>query len=173
MLDFFRGIGIEFLRASKFRVALLAVVGIPFTIVGFLIEGVQRQIDAHGLSTTAQIEGIERRELHGGKPDYRITLSWKDAQGAIRRYQAAMITERFADSISSNGRLRQTDVAIRYLSDQPKVAPGIVDDKWAAEESSFRFYLFVTIGIMGIAASALLFWWDRARQSSATPSAAD
>jgi hypothetical protein len=64
----------------------------------------------------------------GGKPTYRLQLSWKDVAGIVHRVGPVPVSEAYWNKITRDGALTVKQTAIRYRDSDSIPRPVIVDD---------------------------------------------
>jgi hypothetical protein len=130
------------------------------------------EVMANGVEATALVEGGAQNIRLRTADSYWVDLVWTDAAGALRRSERTAIGGVLARQLIADAAAPPV-LAIKYLPDQPGVAPVVV--RQAADRREADRLTILAAGI-GAAASVVgfltLFWLDRRKISASRINAA-
>jgi hypothetical protein len=119
--------------------------------ITYQAESVTAPVSAGGIETTAEIVAATTMPAVGGSGTHRVVqLSWKDGQGAVRRFGPVPISEDYWQKITRDGQLVERRATIRYLEDNQQARPMIVEDQpaptWRSRFASAAGILLMIVG---------------------------
>ena len=120
-----------------------------------------QHIMADGAELTALVTGGEIEEGRRGRVDYKLDLTWVDAEGATQT-RTVDVSDAYAESIIAGDALTIDQVQIKYLPSETADPVVLVDDApHQLETAQFGIWLGVAGGIAGLLFAPLWFWMER------------
>lgn len=151
------------------QVALVAAIGGPAAAgYGFYDSNEIRQTLQRGAEATAVVNHMTENRGRRGSRSYTANVTWQD-QGGAERSGDLHITDEFAQRYIVGDSITLSEVAVRYLPDNPQAKPIVADDanlQMGEDDTLIKFG--AGAGGIGILGSILLFLFRGRRKPEET-----